>query len=309
MHAYLTTQEARAAPASSLSTADETFPLLFLRADVFPGEEVPFRVLPELGSFLRSQALVCIMAPSSQCVGYIGSITPAAEVEDFVDLVVVALQIVRVTSIAETDDGHHVAQAVVRNDAEPPLRSRMLRDALLAFPPWAVALHDTVALCRDIGRQLSAPPGKTPEQLSWLWGASVCLDDGMRSAFVRLRGTSARLRFVRRQLTAAAAAAAALSCRRCGAAVSSAAEVLPQEASHYVNPHGHHHQLLLVRHAGPLVDHGDPTLEHTYFPGYAWSNVDCAACHNHLGWRFQRDEDVFFGLRKDAAQIQSSDEG
>ncbi len=42
--------------------------------------------------------------------------------------------------------------------------------------------------------------------------------------------------------------------------------------------------------------HGEPTNEHTWFPGYAWSYVLCINCSAHLGWYFQSGEHSFFGL-------------
>ncbi len=31
---------------------------------------------------------------------------------------------------------------------------------------------------------------------------------------------------------------------------------------------------------------GAPTLEHTWFPGYAWSYCQCDGCGQHLGWYY-----------------------
>ena len=31
---------------------------------------------------------------------------------------------------------------------------------------------------------------------------------------------------------------------------------------------------------------GTPTLEHTWFPGHAWSYCQCGECGQHLGWFF-----------------------
>jgi hypothetical protein len=33
---------------------------------------------------------------------------------------------------------------------------------------------------------------------------------------------------------------------------------------------------------------GAPSLEHTWFAGYAWKIAVCASCLVHLGWRFER---------------------
>ncbi len=47
--------------------------------------------------------------------------------------------------------------------------------------------------------------------------------------------------------------------------------------------------------AGCSVD-GAPTLEHTWFAGFAWSYALCANCRAHLGWCYEADAARFFGL-------------
>ena len=42
---------------------------------------------------------------------------------------------------------------------------------------------------------------------------------------------------------------------------------------------------------------GQPTLEHTWFPGYAWSYCQCDRCGQHLGW-FYNGLHQFAGLIK-----------
>ena len=42
---------------------------------------------------------------------------------------------------------------------------------------------------------------------------------------------------------------------------------------------------------------GTPTLEHTWFPGYAWSYCHCDRCGEHLGWCYIGPQ-VFYGLIK-----------
>ena len=42
---------------------------------------------------------------------------------------------------------------------------------------------------------------------------------------------------------------------------------------------------------------GLPTLEHTWFPGHAWSYCQCGECGRHLGWYFTGKQD-FAGLIK-----------
>jgi hypothetical protein len=42
---------------------------------------------------------------------------------------------------------------------------------------------------------------------------------------------------------------------------------------------------------------GMPTLEHTWFPGHAWSYCVCNNCGQHLGWYYD-GQSVFVGLIK-----------
>jgi hypothetical protein len=41
---------------------------------------------------------------------------------------------------------------------------------------------------------------------------------------------------------------------------------------------------------------GEPTEEHSWFPGYVWSYVLCRGCGEHLGWHFQGADSPFHGL-------------
>jgi len=43
---------------------------------------------------------------------------------------------------------------------------------------------------------------------------------------------------------------------------------------------------------------GVPTLEHTWFPGHAWSYCLCDRCHTHLGWYYSGPSE-FAGLIRD----------
>ena len=41
---------------------------------------------------------------------------------------------------------------------------------------------------------------------------------------------------------------------------------------------------------------GEPTTEHSWFPGYTWRIALCSRCRNHLGWLFQGHGEGFYGL-------------
>lgn len=62
------------------------------------------------------------------------------------------------------------------------------------------------------------------------------------------------------------------------------------------NPAGFTFTFGCFREAAGCTVVGAPTLEHTWFHGYAWRIALCAACEQHLGWRFQAPGDRFHGL-------------
>ncbi len=67
------------------------------------------------------------------------------------------------------------------------------------------------------------------------------------------------------------------------------------EHTHY-NPEGVIYNIGCFSSARGCTTTGQPTLEYTWFAGYAWSLSLCANCHIHLGWHFQSGEKSFFGL-------------
>ena len=64
-------------------------------------------------------------------------------------------------------------------------------------------------------------------------------------------------------------------------------------SQHFRNPYGYEFDVVTVT-AGcssRLAYHGNPTLEHTWFPGYKWDIIYCQTqtCQTHLGWHFYHD--------------------
>jgi hypothetical protein len=72
-------------------------------------------------------------------------------------------------------------------------------------------------------------------------------------------------------------------------------EVGGRHEHRFVNPAGIAFVIGCFREARCRVD-GEPTLEHTWFAGMAWSYALCANCRAHLGWCYEGDGARFFGL-------------
>lgn len=95
-----------------------------------------------------------------------------------------------------------------------------------------------------------------------------------------------------------------IRCAVCAARVSDSSAIFSPTGGPsrrvFANPSGQVFEILTVRWALGLVV-GEPTLEFTWFPGYAWRGLSCAGCARHLGWRFDGREpgQEFFGLITD----------
>ena len=71
-----------------------------------------------------------------------------------------------------------------------------------------------------------------------------------------------------------------------------------QSESSFKNPEGVRFHIFLFSRTLGCRDVGAPTLEHTWFPGHAWSSCLCGGCRMHLGWYYAGPND-FVGLIRD----------
>ena len=99
------------------------------------------------------------------------------------------------------------------------------------------------------------------------------------------------------------------ACKNCGRGVAreeNLIEILGRPVRMtYHNPHGIPCEIHTFSEVGKLSAGSDVTEAFTWFEGYAWRPVGCAACKVHLGWRFEASEphldpQVFFGLLVEA---------
>jgi hypothetical protein len=54
----------------------------------------------------------------------------------------------------------------------------------------------------------------------------------------------------------------------------------------FSNPQGVRFAIITFSQTLGCRETGSPTLEHTWFPGYAWSFCQCDQCGQHLGWYY-----------------------
>ena len=90
-----------------------------------------------------------------------------------------------------------------------------------------------------------------------------------------------------------------LCCRQCGALVTHPEYRIEQQGSHrhsFTNPHQIRFTIGCFDDAAGCRCQGSASSEHTWFSGYAWRIALCGSCGQHLGWRFEGADSLFFGL-------------
>lgn len=90
-----------------------------------------------------------------------------------------------------------------------------------------------------------------------------------------------------------------LFCARCWHSITTQTQRIRVNGAlehHFTNPNGLHFHLACFRKAPGCGVTGSATLEHTWFPGYAWQIGICRNCDTHLGWTFSSSGDSFYGL-------------
>jgi hypothetical protein len=87
-----------------------------------------------------------------------------------------------------------------------------------------------------------------------------------------------------------------LACSHVATDRARAIEVADAHVRTFRNPGGWSFRVACYRDAPGCTPAGDATIEHTWFPGYAWRLLHCAGCGGHVGWWFTSDGDAFAGL-------------
>ncbi len=64
----------------------------------------------------------------------------------------------------------------------------------------------------------------------------------------------------------------------------------------FANPHGHVFEIGCFSHARGCRSGSIPSLEFSWFRGFAWEIGVCQYCTTHLGWIFSSGSQTFYGL-------------
>ena len=94
----------------------------------------------------------------------------------------------------------------------------------------------------------------------------------------------------------------AILCAACHQALTMNRHRISRAGAHrhtQMNPGGYFYTILCFSRVTGAVPVGRPSVEWSWFDGFAWTIMECRRCRSHLGWRFTAVEvsaDAFFGL-------------
>jgi hypothetical protein len=90
-----------------------------------------------------------------------------------------------------------------------------------------------------------------------------------------------------------------IRCRICKNKITTVEHMIEMGGKHqhtFKNPSGLVFEIGLFSAASGCITLGTPTLDFTWFSGYAWNLALCSQCFGHLGWFYQSVDSSFFGL-------------
>uniref|UniRef100_A0A2C9KJ22 Protein cereblon n=1 Tax=Biomphalaria glabrata TaxID=6526 RepID=A0A2C9KJ22_BIOGL len=159
------------------------------------------------------------------------------------------------------------------------------------WPPWVFKLYDIDWLTEQIKAELhswcpsSLPPD--PIDLSFWVAHNLPVNNDVRLRLLKFDSVVQRLRF---GLSVIRKSGKLLCCESCQEEIASKESVFSMSREGplgaYVNPGGYVHEMFTVSKVQNLYNVGGSSIEHSWFPGYAWTIVQCRGCHSHMGWMF-----------------------
>jgi len=91
----------------------------------------------------------------------------------------------------------------------------------------------------------------------------------------------------------------AIICRACNNLITFPDKQITVEGKHkhtFKNPANIIYHIGCYSEAQGCSQIGNPVLNYTWFPDYAWSIAVCLNCFSHLGWFYQSLDNSFYGL-------------
>ncbi|KAL5014116.1 hypothetical protein ScPMuIL_008386 [Solemya velum] len=185
------------------------------------------------------------------------------------------------------------------------------------WPPWVYKMYDTDILMQRVKAELqkwnqslqSSVFPQEPAELSYWVAQNLPVDDSLRLQLLSINTAVQRLRCELSIIQMCSV----MCCSQCSTELADKKDVFSMSVEGplgaYVNPGGYVHETLTVYKARNISHVGRSSTDHSWFPGYAWTIINCRTCYSHLGWKFtatkrQLVPQKFWGLTR-AALVQS----
>ncbi|KAK4786926.1 hypothetical protein SAY86_010759 [Trapa natans] len=178
------------------------------------------------------------------------------------------------------------------------------------WPHWVYRMYDSYSLAQraaDMWKKIVGSPSmdsfvRKPDLLSFHIASKIPVSESTRQELLEVDGTSYRLRHEIKLLEGFDR----IQCKICQTLIAKRSDMLVMSSDGplgaYVNPYGHVHEVMTFYKANGLIRIGRPTREYSWFPGYAWTVINCSSCETPMGWLFTATNDklkpkMFWGIR------------
>ncbi|CAL0323216.1 unnamed protein product [Lupinus luteus] len=162
------------------------------------------------------------------------------------------------------------------------------------WPHWVYRMYDSYWLAQraaDMWKQIVGVPSmdaliRKPDVLSFCIASKLPVSESTRQELLDIDGVSYRLRKEIELLESIDL----IRCKSCKTIISKRSNMLVMSSEGplgaYVNPGGYVHEIMTLVEANGLALIGPAVTEYSWFPGYAWTIANCAACETQMGWLF-----------------------
>ncbi|CAK9809321.1 Protein cereblon [Anthophora quadrimaculata] len=178
------------------------------------------------------------------------------------------------------------------------------------WPAWVYRQYDPLRLSLKIRQCLQFIQNKgsnipeDPAHLSFWVAQNLLLDDNERVALLSYNCAISRLQREIKYLVDDKI----FICSICDSYIGRQSNMFPMSKEGpqgtYCNPAGTIHEIVTLYHArGLTLSRSPPSVEYTWFPGYAWTVAMCKHCGAYMGWKFTAVESnlrpkAFWGLTR-----------
>ncbi|KAI6649748.1 Protein cereblon isoform X2 [Oopsacas minuta] len=183
-------------------------------------------------------------------------------------------------------------------------------ETMIAFKRWTLRLFEEDELMQQAKSLFIEKLGQLPCEMTndftdftYKFAGSLPFANKVLLDILKIDSPHQRLRYILKCLSHTTE----LHCIRCDSVITHSKHIFSMSQdgplANYINLHGFVHDTLTVSEVLNTLYIGSPTSEHSWFPGYRWTMMNCAHCGTHLGWKFQASKlipKMFYGLTRRA---------